>query len=141
MSSPAAATDAALSGERSLGLQKFYPHFDGLRLDTALTHPAVSRAILAAIALCLIGVTATGIALDRGRAIGLADAAIVAPAHADSRDGNRPPRSLADRAVKEVHEALGNLLMLVVGVHVAYLLAFRRPLARFMLFLPPAPRK
>lgn len=126
---------AALSGERTLGLQKFYPQFEGLRLDTAFTHPAVSRAILAAIALCLIGATATGIALDRGRAIGLADAAIITPALADTR---HPPRSLAHRAMKETHEALGNALMLAVGAHVAYLLAFRRPLARFMLFLPPA---
>ena len=137
---------AARSGERTLGLQKFYPQFEGLRLDTAFTHPAVSRVILATIALCLLGVTATGIALDGGRAIGLADAAITAPApigtaYADSQTTRHPPRSPADRAVKELHEGLGNILMLGVGLHVAYLFAFRRPLARFMLFLPPTTRK
>ncbi|EGF93264.1 cytochrome B561 [Asticcacaulis biprosthecium C19] len=28
----------------------------------------------------------------------------------------------------------GNLLMLIVALHVTYLFAFKRPLARFMLF-------
>lgn len=34
----------------------------------------------------------------------------------------------------EVHEVSGNLLMLIVALHVTYLFAFKRPLARFMLF-------
>jgi hypothetical protein len=39
-----------------------------------------------------------------------------------------------------VHEVLANLTLLSVGAHVSYLLLFRRPLARFMLFLPPVAR-
>jgi cytochrome b len=101
----------ALTGVRQLGLMRFYPQFKGLRLDNALTHPAVSRTLLLCIAACLIGVTGTGIALDGGR----------------------------HGALEEVHEALGNLLMWFVGAHVAYLLLFKRPLARFMLFLDPPP--
>ena len=41
--------------------------------------------------------------------------------------------------VKESHELFANLMLLAVGGHVGYLLLFRRPLARFMLFLPPTP--
>jgi cytochrome b len=101
----------ATTGVRQLGLMRFYPQFKGLRLDNAATHPAVSRTLLLCIATCLIGVTATGITLD------------------GERHG----------ALEDIHETLGNLLMWLVGAHVAYLLLFKRPLARFMLFLDPPP--
>lgn len=137
----AAALTGRIAGIFSLGLQRFYPHFAGLRFDNALSHPAVSRALIAAIALSLIGATATGIAMDRGRTLALVSDAIVAPAMADEGRRDRPKRSLADKALKEAHEVLANLMLLAVGAHVGYLLVFRRPLARFMLFLPPAVRK
>ena len=135
-----AALTGRIAGNFTLGLQRFYPHFTGLRFDNALSHPAVSRVLIAAIALSLIGATATatGIAMDRGRTLGLAADAIVAPAMADEGRGNRPPRSVAEKALGEAHEVLANLMLLTVGAHVGYLLLFRRPLARFMLFLPPA---
>lgn len=133
-----AALTGRIAGNFTLGLQRFYPHFTGLRFDNALSHPAVSRVLIAAIALSLIGATATGIAMDRGRTLGLAADAIMAPAMADEGRGNRPPRSVAEKALKEAHEVLANLMLLTVGAHVGYLLLFRRPLARFMLFLPPA---
>ena len=136
----AAALTGRIVGIFSLGLQRFYPHFAGLRFDNALSHPAVSRVLIAAIAITLIGATATGIALDRGRTLGLAAQAVSAPAMADEGRRDRPKRSPADRALKEAHEILANLMLLSVGAHVGYLLLFRRPLARFMLFLPPARR-
>jgi cytochrome b len=101
----------ATTGVRQLGLMRFYPEFKGLRLDNAATHPAVSRTLLLGIAACLIGVTATGLVLDDGR----------------------------EGPLEDLHESLGNLLMWLVGAHVAYLLLFKRPLARFMLFLDPPP--
>jgi cytochrome b561 len=133
-----AALTGRIAGIFTLGLQRFYPHFTGLRFDNALSHPAVSRALIAAIALSLIGATATGIAMDRGRTLALAGDAIVAPAMADEARRDRPKRSLAEKALKEAHEVLANLMLLTVGAHVGYLLLFCRPLARFMLFLPPA---
>ncbi|MFC7476503.1 hypothetical protein ACFQS7_19200 [Dankookia sp. GCM10030260] len=66
---------AALAGLRQLGLARFHRQFDGLRLGTALTHPAISRTILAGIAASLIAVTATGIQLDGGRTPGFGVAA------------------------------------------------------------------
>jgi hypothetical protein len=98
----------------------------------------VSRVLIAAIAAATIGAAGTGIAMDRGRAMGLAEIAIVRSAVAD--DGrDRPPRSLGEKLLKESHELFANLMLLAVGGHVGYLLLFRRPLARFMLFLPPTP--
>ena len=135
-----AALTGRIAGNFTLGLQRFYPHFTGLRFDNALSHPAVSRVLIAAIALSLIGATATGIAMDRGRTLALAGDAIVAPAMADEARRDRPKRTPAEKALKEAHEVLANLMLLTVGAHVGYLLLFRRPLARFMLFLPPAAR-
>jgi cytochrome b len=100
-----------LTGVPQLGLIRFYPVFKGLRLDNAFTHPAVSRAILFCIATCLLAATATGLLLG------------------DNHNG----------ALEDLHEAFGNLLIWLVAAHVVYLLLFKRPLARFMLFLDPPP--
>ncbi|WP_431266848.1 hypothetical protein [Dankookia sp. P2] len=111
-----------------------------MRVGNAFTHPAVSRTLLAGIAACLLAATLSGIALDRGRTVGLAAGgqAVVAA----RSDEHRPERAHPGReredgggVLGEAHEAVSDLLVLVVGLHVAYLLAFKRPLARFMLFL------
>ncbi len=134
----------ALSGVPQLGLMRFYPHFKGLRLTAAMTHPAISRTLLLSIATCLIAVTLTGIALDRGYAIGLADQAVGVSARADNdRSAGRESHDDDDdeSVVGEAHEALANLLMLLIFTHVTYLLLFKRPLALFMVFFhPPAKR-
>lgn len=86
-----AALTGRVAGIWTLGLQRLYPRFDGLRFDNALSHPAVSRVFIAAIAATLIGATVTGIALDRGRTLGLAAEAVVAPAMADEGRPAQPP--------------------------------------------------
>ncbi len=138
---------AALTGLRQLGLSRFYPQFEGLTLGNAFAHPAISKTLLASIAACLILATATGIALDRGRTLGLATSAIVTDVHARDnsrerhRDGDSRSGQQEDTIVGELHEGLSNFLMIIVGLHVAYLFLFKRPLARFMLFIAaPKPR-
>jgi cytochrome b len=135
----------AFSGAPQLGLMRFYPHFKGMKLGNAMTHPAISRTLLLAIAISLLGVTGTGIAMDRGRAIGLAgtpsgaSSAIVGETRDGEYDesGREAGEDEEEGVVAEVHELLGNLLVLLVGLHVSYLLLFKRPLARFMLFAEP----
>ncbi len=132
---------AALTGLGQLGLTRFYPQFDGLTLCNAFTHPAISKTLLAGIAACLILATATGIAMDRGRTLGLATSVVVAEAQAggDSREHRQAVEARGgeqeDGIVGELHEGLSNLLMTIVGLHGAYLFLFKRPLARFMLFI------
>lgn len=123
----------ALTGVPQLGLSRFYPHFAGLRLTTAMTHPAISRTLLFSIATCLIAVTLTGIAMDRGHAMGVGNQSITTVADGDRGAGGEADDE-GDSLVGEVHEALANLLMLLILTHVGYLLLFKRPLARFMLF-------
>jgi cytochrome b len=139
---------AALSGLRQLGLSRFYPQFEGLTLGNAFTHPAISKALLAGIAACLILATATGIAMDRGRTLGMATNVVMSEAQArdDGRDRRRDAEARGGEQehgiVGELHEGLSNFLMIIVGLHVAYLFLFKRPLARFMLFIAtPKPRQ
>jgi len=133
----------ALTGVPQLGLMRFYPHFEGLNLTTAVTHPAISRTLLLGIAACLMGITLTGIVMDRGRAVGLAEQEITRPALTDSnREAGREDHDEDESLIGEAHEALANLLVLLIVMHVTYLLLFKRPLARFMLFLEtPAKRE
>lgn len=139
---------AALSGLRQLGLSRFYPQFEGLTLGNAFTHPAISKALLAGIAACLILATATGIAMDRGRTLGMATSVVVSEAYArdNGREGRRGSEARGEEQehgiLGELHEGLSNFLMIIVGLHVAYLVLFKRPLARFMLFIAtPKPRE
>jgi cytochrome b len=134
----------ALTGVPQLGLMRFYPHFAGLRLSTAMTHPATSRTLLAGTAACLIAVTVTGIAIDQGHSIGFAEHVVTRPALAESDAGRvREARDhdIGESPLGEVHEVLANLLVLLIFTHVAYLLFFKRPLAQFMLFLDTRKQK
>ncbi len=125
----------ALFNPRQLGLNRFYPVFDGLRFDNAYRHPAVSKALILGIAVSLVGATLSGIAMDGGRAIGLADAGFAAPALANGNDRDRHGEDREeDEFMEEIHESLSNLLILFVILHAVYLLLFKRPLARFMLY-------
>ena len=130
----------ALSGNPQVGLMRFYPSFEGLNLNNASTHPAVSKVLMLGILLNLLAVTATGIAIDKGKDIGLANADIVSKVYADD-DGEdeeneeEKGESFYDEALGEMHELFANLLLLFVGIHVSYLLLFKLPLAKFMLFI------
>lgn len=61
----------ALAGSPQLGLMRFYPHLEGLKLGTPLTHPAISRSLLVGIAVCTIGAVETGIWMDRGHSLSI----------------------------------------------------------------------
>lgn len=123
----------SLGGERNVGLMRFYPSFEGLDISNVFVHPAISKTLLLGIAISLIGVTITGIAMDKGMAIGVSNVEVVSTAYAD--DGGN--KSEEDGFLSEAHELFANGLLLFVGMHVSYLLLFKRPLAKFMLFMPP----
>jgi len=129
----------AISGESQLGLSKFYPSFEGLKVNNALTHPAISHTLLAGIALSVIAVTLTGIMMDQGKAIGLAEMKMITSAFADDDNGEYGERD--EGFLSESHEFLANVMLLFVGMHITYLILFKRPLALFMLFVPKQDKK
>lgn len=126
----------ALVDRKHVGLSRFYPEFAGLRFANALQHPAISKSLILAVALTLLGATATGIAIDGGEAIGMAEVTLVSSAHADDdgHDRNRRGGGAAHELLEELHESLSNLFIFAVILHASYLILFRRPLAFFMLF-------
>lgn len=124
----------ALTGERQVGLMRFYPSFEGLKFDNAFTHPSISKSLMLGIAVSLMLATGTGIALDKGKSIGLANAEIIANAYADDED--EESKGFLSEALEESHELFANLMLLFVGMHVTYILLFKFPLAKFMLFVP-----
>ncbi len=125
----------ALSGNRQVGLMRFYPSFEGLNLGNMFTHPAITKTLMLGIALSVLAVTVTGIALDKGESIGLAQLELVASASADDDDHDNKNGGFLEEALEEMHEFFANVMLLFVGMHVSYLLLFKRPLAKFMLFI------
>ena len=128
----------ALSGERQVGLMRFYPSFEGLRFDNAFTHPSVSKCLMLGIAISVIAVTSTGIAIDKGKAIGISNAELVKSAYADDNGhkNKKKHKDFLDEVLEETHELFANLMLLFVGMHITYIILFKRPLAKFMLFMP-----
>ena len=99
---------------KQLGLNRFYPGFEGLRFDRWLRHPGVSQTLILGIAITLSAATVTGLLID--------------PA---AEDGGW---------MLEIHDSFSNLVILLVILHVLYLLAFKRPLAKYMLYRDRAGR-
>lgn len=145
----------AIFGAGALGLQRFYPHFHDLSLGTLATHPAISRVLLLGIGLSLLGVATTGVLMDQGRTLQSAVAASSGATLTQQRDRERDREDArrsyedderdheeeeGDELLEEIHELFANLLLAIVALHVSYLVVFKWPLARFMLFVRQ-PRK
>ena len=58
-------------GDPQFGLKRFYPSFVGLKITNFLSHLVISKILILLIVLSLIGVSSTGVMMDKGRAIGL----------------------------------------------------------------------
>lgn len=126
----------AMSGNPNVGLMRFYPSFEGLNLSNAFSHPAITKTFMLGIALSLMAATLTGIAMDKGKSIGLAKTELVSIAYADDDEDHNKDKSFMGEALEDAHEFFSNLLLLFVGLHVSYLFLFKRPLAKFMIFVP-----
>lgn len=130
----------ALSGERQVGLMRFYPSFEGLQVNNLFTHPAISKTLMLGIALSLLAVTGTGIAIDKGKSTGVANTQVISAAYADD-DVRESEGEDEEGFLSESHELLAKLLLLFVGMHVTYIALFKFPLAKFMLFVPKGDSK
>jgi cytochrome b len=121
----------ALSGAPQLGLARFHPSFRDLHLKGIMTNPMISRVLLAGIAISVIGATGTGIMMDKGRALQPSAISSFSLSGENAREGREDE---SGEMSEEAHEYLANLAIALVALHVLYLLTFKLPLARFMLF-------
>ena len=143
----------ALVGPRQIGISRLIPDLSDVARVRWLDHPAVSRTLISGIALSLIVVSATGIAMDRSGALGSvqrAEAAVLQSTTNGAQAGaliETAPQTAftAEHAaaddeneredwVSGLHEASANLMLVLVGLHVTYLLLVKRKLAFFMMF-------
>lgn len=95
----------AVFNPRQLGLNRFYPVFEGISWANGLTHPAISKALILAVAVTTILATVTGLLIldDHG-------------------------------AWEDLHEGVSSLVIWAVAAHAIYLFLVKRPMANFMLF-------
>ena len=92
-----------------LCLNRFYPDFTWLRFDRWRRHLSVRPTLIFWITIALVGAKAMCLLIDR--------------------------ESVTDDGVMyEMHEALYNLVVVLFILHPLCLLAFKRPLARLMLY-------
>jgi cytochrome b len=96
----------AVFNPRQLGLNRFYPVFDGIEWTNAITHPAINKTLILAVAVSVILATATGLLtlIDGGEIL------------------------------DDLHEAISGIVIYLVIAHAAYLYLIKRSLARFMLY-------
>ena len=127
----------ATSNDQQLNLKRFIPNLKTLNPKTLATNPATSKIILLILTTSLIGTVATGIAMDKGQTLGISNTTIVKTAYADNDEPQRTRERRRERNgfIKEAHETLASIFLLSTIIHIIYLLTFRRPMARFMLFL------
>jgi len=130
----------SLSSNRQFGFTRFLP--TATPAEHFLKSPAFGKILLAAILLCVVVATGTGMAMDKGHALGFDNASIIARAQADEREDEDGAEWTAQEEGEkdegifyEAHEASANLMLLFVALHAAWLVTFRRPLAFYMLFL------
>jgi len=136
-------------GPSQFRIGRFLPDVASLfRIRTA-NDPAIARVLLAGVIVSLLLVVGTGIALDRTKSINLVVEAEMVPvqrvdfrshrvraAHgATTHNAGRDDDDEKEGWLEELHEFSANMMLLLVGLHVSYMILFRRPLAMFMLFV------
>lgn len=131
-------------GPSHLGISRIFPGLGELRAVRWIDNPAIGKFFLSGLVLSLLVATGTGLAMDREFRGLFAGAS---PAIADDEGGNARERK-GERAregeygvLGGLHEFSANLVFLFVAGHASFVLLFRRPLARYMLFLAPAPAR
>lgn len=125
----------AIAMPKQMGLSRFSPQFSSMTSNNFLTHPALSKALMLGVAVSVVLASMSGILMDDGRAIGLAQLDFITPSFADDDGYDGSDGREKNEMLEEFHEFSANLMLLMVGMHVTYLLLFRLPMAKFMLFL------
>lgn len=155
-----------LAGTAGFRFARLIPRAGAATARTSgIRSPLIAHALTLALAVCVTGAAATGIAMDRGGtltgnsirahdesrehdreerehddkvAVNIVLSPFVGTAHADEggEGGKEKGGKEEEGLLGEIHETLGSLLLPLAISHMLYMLAFRFELARFMLFVP-----
>lgn len=105
--------------------------------ERGFQNPLISKAFIAGVMACLVITVSTGVVMRQSDTIQMTDLGFVQSAHADD-DGHKKKKknkSPTQKLLKGVHELSANGMLGLVGLHVGYLLLFRRKFATRMIFI------
>jgi len=142
-------------GPSQFRIGRFLPDLASLCRIRAANDPAIARVLLGGVVVSLLLVVGSGIALDQTKSLNLvAETRTVPVPRVDFHpQGARMTPGTVVQSVnmedddekegwlQELHEFSANMMVLLVGIHVSYMILFRRPLALFMLFVPGQKRR
>jgi len=143
-------------GPSQFRIGRFLPDLASLLRIRAANDPAIARVLLGGVVVSLLLVVGTGIALDQRTSLHLVAEARTVPVprvdfhlrgasmtHGTTTTPNAGKDDDDEKEdwLQDLHEFSANLMFLFVGVHVSYMILFRRPLAMFMLFVPGQKRR
>lgn len=137
----------AATGIGSFGWRRLVPPLRAPPALAAMKHPAISRVLILLILATVAGTATTGVMMDGGATLTRFNQSTLETG-AENRgsrdqhpegDGGEDGGEQDDEeegVLGEIHELFANLILIFVGVHIAYLVIFRLPMAKFMLFWP-----
>lgn len=144
----------ALANVQPFGWRRLVPRLSAGPGQQGMRHPIISRLMTLAILVTVAGAATTGVMMDRGATLATVAAGQmpVGEEEGEARGGHDDRGEHEDRrggegeehgeehgeegVLGELHELFANLMLPLVGIHILYLLLFRRSMALFMLFWP-----
>lgn len=101
--------------------------------ERGLQNPIISKAFIFGIMACLTVTVSTGIVMRQTATVKLSDVSFIQSAYADEK--GKKATSPTKKLLKGIHELSANGMLALVGLHVGYLLLFRRKFATRMIFI------
>lgn len=103
--------------------------------DRGVQNPIISKAFIAGIMACLVVTVSTGVIMRQTETKTVADLNFITSAYADDDGHNKKNKNPGRKLLKGIHEVSANGMLALVGLHVGYLLLFRRKFATRMIFI------
>jgi cytochrome b len=131
----------AAFGVGAFGWRRLVPPRRAPAAQAGLRHPAISRVLILLILGAVAGTATTGVLMDQGASLTrpgliLAESENERHESATEEEDDDEGEGGEDGILGEVHALFANLIILLVALHISYLVVFRLPMAKFMIFWP-----
>lgn len=103
--------------------------------DRGVQNPIISKAFIAGVMACLVVTVSTGVIMRQTETKTVADLNFITSAYADDDGHNKKNKNPGRKLLKGIHEVSANGMLALVGLHVGYLLLFRRKFATRIIFI------